>query len=282
MTQTFRTSQGYHLTYSTMGQPENTPIIMIHGWLSHRGVWESTMKHLSNDYYCVAVDLLGFGDSDKPRTNEYTIEAQGKRILELADHLGFERFILCGHSMGGMISLYIGAELAPERVIRLVSVSGVVINRLMPRVEWMAYPLIAMAYYAPVVVSITRFLSRFKPAAGFIYRTWFYDMNNPPFETWEKDRQYSTQPGGSASAHWAGKAIHSLDLTCRLKQITAPTLAIFGKQDGTVYVNDGRLVEQGVPNSQLVLIDQCGHFPMYEKPEAYLKALREFLQPVTV
>jgi len=75
----------------------------------------------------------------------------------------------------------------------------------------------------------------------------------------------------------AGQAIHSLDLTPHLPHITAPTLAIFGAQDGTVPLSDGHLVKELVPNSWLVLIDQCGHFPHYEHPAEYLQALELFL-----
>lgn len=277
--QTFQTSQGHRLTYSTMGQPENPPIIMIHGWFSHRGVWETTMQHYAEHHYCIAIDLLGFGESNKPSTNEYTIEAQAKRVLELIDNLGFDQFILVGHSMGGMISLYIAAELAPDRVIKVVSVAGVVTNRLHRRVEWLAYPLVALTYYAPIVGRITNYLSQYRWAAHSVFRSWFYKMDNPPFDTWAKDRWYATNDQMSNSGYWAGQAIHHMDLTDRLKQIKAPTLAIFGKQDGTVHVSDGRLVDEQVPDSSLALIDQCGHFPMYEQPDAYLRAMGEFITP---
>ena len=68
-----------------------------------------------------------------------------------------------------------------------------------------------------------------------------------------------------------------LDLTPHLPNITVPTLVIFGQQDATVRVSDGHLVNEHVPNSQLVLIDKCGHFPHYEHPAQYLAALEAFL-----
>jgi pimeloyl-ACP methyl ester carboxylesterase len=73
------------------------------------------------------------------------------------------------------------------------------------------------------------------------------------------------------------KAIYSLDLTEHLSEITCPTLAIFGRQDAIVPVTDGHLIEQHVADSRLVLIDRCGHFPMYEQSQQYLDAVSAFL-----
>jgi pimeloyl-ACP methyl ester carboxylesterase len=102
-------------------------------------------------------------------------------------------------------------------------------------------------------------------------------MDSVPFDEWAIDRNMAMQPALHISAHEAGKAIRALDLTPHLPHITAPTLAIFGEFDGTVPVSDGHLVDQHVPDGKLVLIDTCGHFPMYEKTDQYLAALRDFL-----
>jgi 2-hydroxy-6-oxonona-2,4-dienedioate hydrolase len=65
-------------------------------------------------------------------------------------------------------------------------------------------------------------------------------------------------------------------LTC-LPNIQAPTLVVFGRQDGVVPVKQGYLAAEHIPNAQLVVLDQCGHYPMYEQPEAFLNSLRQFL-----
>jgi pimeloyl-ACP methyl ester carboxylesterase len=102
-------------------------------------------------------------------------------------------------------------------------------------------------------------------------------MDAVPFEEWALDRDMAFQPHGEQAAYQAGQAIHALDLTSALSQITAPTLAIFGQQDAVVPVSDGYLVQEHVSNGRLVLIEECGHFPMYEKPEPYLEAVQTFL-----
>ena len=220
--------------------------------------------------------MLGFGDSDKPENADYSIQAQGQRILQLANAFGLDKFSLIGHSMGGQISLCIASMLAPERVTKLISVAGVVTAQLAPRVEHLTYRQVTMGAVFPWLYALTRRLSCYRWCARLCLRTWFYRMDAMPFSDWEIDRYMALQPGIHIPGHKAGQAIHGLNLTAHLAKITAPTLAIFGQQDGTVPVSDGYLVERYVPDSRLVLIDQCGHFPMYEQTQQYLHALRVF------
>jgi pimeloyl-ACP methyl ester carboxylesterase len=274
---TIVTLDGHKLIYTTASHPDGPLLLMIHGWCSHRGVWRQALEAFKDSHYCVAVDLLGFGHSDKPEDADYSIKAQGQRILQLADALGFDKFSLIGHSMGGQIVLCIASMLAPERVKKLVSVAGVVTDRLMPRVERVTYWQVAMGAVFPWLYALARWLSRYRWYAYFHFRPWFYKMGAVPFNDWEIDRRMALQPGVHISTYKAGQAIHGLNLTAHLPKVTATTLTIFGQQDGTVPISDGYLVEQHVPDSRLVLIDQCGHFPMYEQTEQYLDTLRVFL-----
>src|SRR5262245_3749150 len=114
---TLTTPAGQRLVCDTAGAPGvptpgAPPALMIHGWFSYRGVWQSTLEALQARHYCVALDQLGFGASDKPRDGDYRIEAHARRVLDVADTLGLERFALLGHSMGGQVALCVAARLA--------------------------------------------------------------------------------------------------------------------------------------------------------------------------
>lgn len=268
---------GHRIHYITAGDPANPPLLMIHGWLSYIGVWRQTIEAFSDSFYCVALDLLGFGDSDKPRAADYSIPAQAQRVVVLAEALGLEKFALIGHSRGGQIATYIAAVTAPERVTRLVSVAGVVMGILTPRVREGTYPMVFAAAYLPFMYAIIQPLLNQPWYANHIYRPWFYDMDNPPFDTWREDRERAIRPDQHWSIYQAGLAIRALNLTPHLPKIRVPALAIFGEFDGTVPVSDGEIFRQGIPGAQLVMIPQCGHFPMYEQTEAYLAALKLFL-----
>ena len=271
------TCDNHKLTYTTAGHPDAPPLLLIHGWLSYRGVWRQTVEAFQDSHYCVAIDMLGFGNSDTPPNADYGIAAQGQRVLQLADTLGFDQFTLMGHSMGGQIALCIASMLAPARVTKLVSVAGIVSARLMPAVEKTNVSAVALGVRVPQIYAFSRWMFRYKWYVRSTFQTWFHEFNALPLDEWAMDRYMAFKPGGHISAHKAIQGIHALNLTSQLAKITSPTLAIAGQQDAVVPVSDSHLIKKHVPDSQLVLIDECGHFPMYEKPQQYLEALRAFL-----
>jgi pimeloyl-ACP methyl ester carboxylesterase len=268
---------GHQLVYTEAGRSSAPALVMVHGWTSHRGVWRQTLAAFEDSHHCLALDLLGFGHSDKPPEGDYSIEAQAHRVLCLADALGLGRFHLAGHSMGGQVALLLAARLAPERIVRLIDVAGVASGRLTPAVERDVYRQVALCRAHPWLYPPVRWLARFRWFARRIFPFWFYHPEGVPFETWRLDCQMALQPGMAEPTYRAGQAIHALDLTADLARIQAPTLVLFGRQDGTVPLAEGHLVHERVAGSRLVLLDECGHFPMYEQTAAYLAALRGFL-----
>lgn len=274
---------GYDLKYYTAGLSDNPPIILIHGYSSSHMVWRQTIPALKDDFYCVAIDLLGHGQSDVLPDGDYSIEAQGKRVLALADKLNFQRFSLIGHSMGGQISMCIASILAPQRVDKLIDVDGVANAKLTPFVEKTLFRYIKLLYgtvLADIFESFYRFTApRFKPVARYQFASWYYDMDKmiAQFDEWLIDRVYANRPG-IKHVWWHGmNAIQEFNLTEHLPKIQAKTLVIFGAEDNVVPVSDGHLAADCIPDSQLVLIEQCGHFPMFEKTEDYLNTVQNFM-----
>ena len=270
---------GYQITYTAAGSPTNPPIIFVHGLMSHRGVWTRTIEALKESFLCIAIDLPGFGDSDKPRNGDYAISKQAERVLKVADHFGFDKFVVIGHSMGGQISTYLAATLAPQRVHKLVSVDGVVTGELSDQAQNITRPMVAMAEKIPALYDLSLTLcDAWKPFAYWIFQEWFYKVKELPFDLWKLDRRMAMNPEIARSSPKAWDSLNTTDLTHSLKNIVAPTLVIFGDQDGTVPVAQAHLFKEKLPAAQLVLINQCGHFPMYEKFEEYIKHTHEFLQ----
>ena len=102
-------------------------------------------------------------------------------------------------------------------------------------------------------------------------------MSRLPYESWALDRQIAFNKEIAHSTPRAWDSLNATDLTPQLKNISAPTLVIFGKQDGTVPVSQAHLFKEQLPTAQLVVIDQCGHFPMYEKFDEYITPVQRFL-----
>lgn len=273
----FITVNGHRLAYLAVGDPSKPAIVFIHGWLSHAGVWSQTIAALRDTHYCVAVDLLGLAESDKPRDGDYSITAQAARVLAVVDSLGVETFTLFGHSMGGQIALYLAA-FAPERILRVVDVAGVASGRLHNAIL-LSLKRMGLAVGRPWLWHVENWLAlRYRPYARFSWGTWFYKMNDLKWESWAVDRQMSLQPSMNISAYRCGEAIISTDLTRFLPQIAAPTLIVFGEYDAVVPVDEGRLAFQQIPISHLAILPDCGHFPMYECPEEYLATVQNFMK----
>lgn len=276
---------GYDLYYEAVGHPENPPLLMVHGFTMSAHVWRTTISGLEQQHYCVALDLLGHGRSPVDRHGDHSIEAQGRRVLALADHLGFERFNLIGHSMGGQIALCIAAKLAPERIIKLVDVDGVTTGKVTTTmqknvvnpIQWVSHtPLVGA--FAPFAAAFLRFTGvRFKMVARQEFAIWWHDFDVRDFEWWRKDREFTNRPGIHHTWYPAMNAFLRTDMTPFLPNIQCPTLVIFGEDDQIIPVSEGQVVAQHVPNCQLEIISKCGHLPMYECTDRYLEILKSFL-----
>ena len=132
------------LAYAISGRENSPALIMIHDWMSHYGVWDQTIKVLKLSHQCIAMDLLGFGDSPKPDNGDYSIPAQARRVLTLANHLELESINLIGHAMGGQIALYLALKLAPERVNKIICVAGMVSGKVTRRMEISTIPMVKL------------------------------------------------------------------------------------------------------------------------------------------
>ena len=267
------------IAYTEAGSSSNPPVLFLHGIMSHHGVWARTIETLKQDFHCVAIDHLGFGESDKPNPADYSIAKQAERALKVADHFGFEKFVVAGHSMGGQIATYLTINLAPERVHKLVSVSGVVTGGLSNWVQNFTRKTVDAGEKFPAIYSASLALTKISKAYSyFVFSPWFFNIRKLPYELWKLDRQMAFSSDISYSTPRAWDSLNATDLTPSLKNITAPTLVIFGSQDGTVPVSQAHIFKENLPTTQLELIEECGHFPMYENFDEYINPLQGFLK----
>ena len=102
------------------------PIILIHGFLYHTVMWEKNIDALAEKFKVYAIDLWGWGYSERLKEKEYSFERYGKQIVGFMDALNIKKATLVGQSMGGGISVYVAAHY-PERVDRLILVDPAVI-----------------------------------------------------------------------------------------------------------------------------------------------------------
>jgi pimeloyl-ACP methyl ester carboxylesterase len=270
--------EGHRIAYTTAGSSSNPPIIFVHGLMSHRGLWNSTIEKLKDRFFCVAYDQLGFGDSDKPKDGDYSIQKQAERVLKVADHFGIDKFMVAGHSMGGQISAYLTAVTAPERVQKLIFVDGVVTGDLSDHLQRVTRRMVKLADKLPLLFYLSSPSRVWKPYAYWMFQSWLHKIKEIPFDMWAIDRHHATRSDIVHSTSKAWDALNATDLTPHLGKITTPTIIIFGKQDGTVPIERAYLFKEKCTTAQLVVFDNCGHCPMYENFDAYIAAVENFLK----
>ena len=111
---------GYRRAFRTAGN--GSPLLLLHGFGDSSTTWSSVLSLLSRRHLVIAPDLLGHGESDKPRAG-YSIEAYACGMRDLLSVLGVERVSVVGHSLGGGIAMQFAYQF-PERCERLVLVSS--------------------------------------------------------------------------------------------------------------------------------------------------------------
>ena len=121
MTEWFTTSDGVRLAYHQMGEGD-PPIVFIHGGFGNRTGFTLQEEYFSPNHRCLAIDLRGHGDSDKP-DEQYTMDKYADEVAEWLRHLGIRRPILVGHSMGGQVVISVAAR-HPELVSAIASLDS--------------------------------------------------------------------------------------------------------------------------------------------------------------
>jgi len=234
------------------------------------------MQHFDGQYRFIAPDHLGFGDSDKPRGDYYQIDKQAERARYVLNCLGYERAHVVGHSMGGQIALTF-AGLYPEAVERLIVVDPAVTGRMHP---FAALGLFSMGMVrcgmAGVVETLTRLAFRFPDIGIQLMRMYF------PHPTKQRDAalywgRQIVADGQIHSAAWAQRSIVKWNVTPLLKNISAPTLAIWGVEDYCVPISECAVLEKHIRNFQALCLPAIGHFPMIEAWPDYIEGMANFL-----
>ena len=259
---------------SVMEAGEGPPLVCLHGLGGTKVSFMTTLRSLATEgHRVIAVDLPGFGDSDKPRSGRYDAIWFSDVIRELLDELGIERASFAGNSMGGRIALELGFR-EPERVEKLVL--------LAPSLAWLKerpwtwllqMPLPRLGYLQPTPRwAVEPIVRRLVPggeqgwtAAGIdeFLRAYLTPSGRFAFDECARNI-YMEEPYGE-EGFWT-----------RLKKLEAEAMFVWGTEDTLVPPSFMRHVEQAMPHSVHLELD-CGHVPQMERPVETHRAMHEFL-----
>jgi pimeloyl-ACP methyl ester carboxylesterase len=264
--------QGNRIHYRQRNGPGGN-VVFVHGWASSSRMWARELEALGSRYRCLALDLPGHGKSSNPPYQWYSLANFASVTHEFVQMLHARQMCLVGHSLGGTIAMEVALRY-PHEVRGLVLVSPVITGRL-------SFNLERLVLRGPrqIILNLTR---RIWPrlAAGLQQALALDILQQVPQEHMRRNLEDLTQATADSllgSAEAAGS-----DISPRLGEVRAPTLVIIGHRDRTVPPEEGRLAARRIPGARLVDLP-TGHNPGDEAPEAFLKALREFLdQTMTV
>ena len=262
---------GIRVHYQEAGDRHAPAMVLIHGFASSTLVWSNVFLKLADaGYRVIALDMLGYGYSAKPRNGEYTIAGQAKLLARLLDQLGIARAIFVGSSYGGAVAATCALDY-PDRVEKLILVGAVNNNRPL---EFTLMRLFGAPVFGDVVSPLligSRRLLRRRMKRVYDQHSWVLD------EKRVDARHLPLRAAGTQRAiirtvrGWDAERI-SRDAHL----ITQPTLLLWGENDLEIPLADGERLHAEIPGSRLIVLLNCGHLPHEEYPEAFTNVVIDF------
>ena len=251
---------GIEINYELHGREGAAWLVLSHSLACSVRMWDPQIEAFKSRYRILNYDMRGHGQSSAPAA-PYTLDMLADDVLGLLKHLKIEKAIYCGLSIGGMIgqTLALRGKGPFERMVVCDTTH--------------TQPAEALKQWEDRIR-----VAESKGMAGLLDSTmerWFtepFRKKNPPELQKIRTLVERTPVAGYVGC---GRAIMGLDTTARLKDIKLPLLAITGEQDGAA--PGTRYISENVPGARFVSIAQAAHIANVEQPDAFNRALGEFL-----
>lgn len=263
---------GAQIHYQEFGDPSGPTIILIHGYTASVYVWKSSAPILADaGFNVIAIDLLGFGYSDKPASFDYSIQSQARMVSRFMDRLGIGKATIAGSSYGGAVAATIALD-SPERVEKLILVDAVIND------DVKNHPVLRLAAIPGIGEVITPFLSDSRLFLRYRMHSTLARANHNLIT---KDRIDSIRrPLKAADGHRSLLATSRNWSANRIEQdahlINHPTLIIWGEEDNVISIENGYKLHDAILNSRFVVLKDCGHVPQEERSELFTDLVAEF------
>ncbi|HTG88158.1 MAG TPA: alpha/beta hydrolase [Pyrinomonadaceae bacterium] len=262
---------GVRVHYQEAGDPKAPALVLIHGFASSTLVWSKVFLRLAEaGFRVIAVDMLGFGYSGKPRNGEYTIAGQASLLVGLLDRLQINRATLVGSSYGGAVSATCALDY-PQRIDKLVLIGTVNNNRPLgyKLMRVFSSPVFGDVV-SPLLIGSRRLLRR-RMKRVYDRHEWVLD------ERRVDARHLPLRASGTQRA--IIRTVRAWDaerISREAHLITQPTLLLWGENDREIPLADGERLHELIPGSRLIVFLNCGHLPHEEYPEEFTGVVADF------
>ena len=251
----------HELGFTTYGDGPSR-VLVLHDWFCDHSSWDATLPYLTPDEFTyVFADLRGYGLSREIEGTNTLDEAAGD-VIATADQLGWKRFSLVGHSMSGIIVQRV-AQLAPERIIRMVAITPV-------SPAGMGLPAAAVDQFREIALADDA--QRFSALS----QMWGTRLS----ETWirYKLRRWRETVNPAAAARYV-QVWGCSEISQGARGWETPMLIVAADQDAPPF--QAAALQASMlpyyPNARLMSLGECGHYPMQEQPPLLATAVERFL-----
>ena len=254
---------------------EGPPMLLVHGISASLDYFGPSIPLLAQSFRLLALDLLGFGGSDKPKGKAYSLQLYADLIREFIEKSGAASagpVHATGHSMGGKYLL--ATELLhPGTFGKLV---------LSNTDGFITLPSFARALSLPGVRHLLKPIVTRRQLAEKMLAAAVHRLDKVPQETYRKIMEVARDKDAFDTVMGLNRHLTELDLKrtglrARLHELSIPTLIIWGEQDRYISPKLANIAHREIPGSKLLMLPDCGHSPMLEHPEEFAAAIREFI-----
>ncbi|MGZ4594904.1 MAG: alpha/beta fold hydrolase [Actinomycetes bacterium] len=273
------TLHGHRITYREAGDPALPVLLLVHGITSSSATWEPVIPALAAHVHVIAPDLLGHGESDKPRA-DYSLGALASGLRDLLAFLGHDRVTVVGHSLGGGVAMQFAYQYY-EQCERVVLVSSGGLGRelslalraaTLPGAE-LVLPVIASRHVRDVGDLAARLLGRalplrLRPSVVEAVRGYASLADSPTRSAFLQTLRSVVGPGGQRIS--AANRLYLAE--------GQASLIVWGALDAIIPVAHAHAAHSGLPGSRLEVFEQSRHFPHQDEPVRFARVLLDFLR----
>ncbi len=263
-----KTAAGWRIHYTVQG--EGSPVVMVHGFLDSLQTWRRNAHVLAENHRVYAIDVLGFGSSERVREPIYTLKNQAAFLQEFFDAQKIEKADVIGHSMGGALALQFAYDF-PASVHKLVLIApATYLLNALPRNGFKNMP-------RPISRGMLGIYEKMQGDRANPVRFAYGDPERITDDAVTHRNRMMRVRGQHDALISMSKSKRDANVPQELHTVQMPTLIVWGKKDRVVPASHAHKHFRDMPNARLEWIDDAGHLPHEENPEQVNELVLKFL-----
>jgi len=263
---------GIQLRYQVWGQPrpDQPTLVFIHGFANTLQSFKRIAPLLADDYQVIALDMPGFGLSDKPVDPDYSNASQAAVVTDFIAELGLTDVVIGGHSMGGAHALHV-AEMSPAVIGMILFNPGIITTGVPAATQYFVFPLPRLA---AKTFGSREFRENFL-TSSYLDPSIINDAVMDELMLGPRSEGYIEGTTALMGYYVAGDEVKML------ADVKVPTLIVWGKEDKRKPTEEATQLRDMIAGSRLVIVEDAAHYVHEEQPKAAAEAIiaaRDFWQ----